>query len=1441
MKFFQIAIHRPITTIMFFAAMVVLGLVSLERIPLQMLPDISAPGGGVRFWARQSMSPEELERQLIRPIESEIAQLPNVQNMTVYSWGRGGFCRIEFEYGTPVKYRIIELQEKLNQLRDEFPSRAVEIHAFNFETSWFNKELMDLSLKAPKSDPYIELIDVEKLRQRLQDTEGVANASVWGGRERNIDVSIMQDNLQQFGIPLWRVINTVETYANEPTFLGNIEEGGKRFFVRLDGQFKSNSEIEDVVVRDEGNIAVRHLGSVQEEYRSRDSLHRVNGKPAVSVDLEKEADYNPIALSNTVRDKIDVINSELPPGYELSIEWDVADEIRGMLAALTRLATLGVILSMTVLYLFIRNLRMAMIVCLVIPICIITTFNAMYFTGVSLNMISLLGLAVGIGTLIDSSIVVLENIFRTHQRKPNAIEAAQIGTREVGIAVFAFTITNSVVFLPVVFIEGELRLIFTEGALAIIYPMMFSMLVALTMVPMATSRLLMLADRTRALRGQRRPPSSPPPTPAAAPGIASSLPPWPGRLRLPKMSMRWFRKSYIFVLKGCLRHRVRFLLAIALVIGYTAYYMAGDVNRDILQSPEDEESFRVYVFAPIGSKQEYTSEVVASVEELILEQVPETESLQAWIEDDNADMRVNLKPARERERESPAIQEALRPYFENMGEAEISFERTRTRGENQSPPVDDGRSGVIEIRGPEYEQINTIATNFSEVLEMIPGVRDVFNESEEGGLEIQFTLDRESAALLQVTPNVIGQSIQVAQRQSNFGTIEMEKGDDEIEIIFNQIPSDTRNQTNAQGEEIEGLRFEELKEVPVFAPSLGTTVPLSDLGQFEIARGLGNFQRENRERIGRLRFSTAPNTNYSEIEEQVQQLVDAYPAPAGYRLSLAGRSERISILLEEMQTMGVLALILVYMCIASLFESFALPLVVLLTVPLAAIGIIWSLILTETPFTEMAGMAVLFLIGVLPNSAILFTHFTTYLRREKQYPRTRAILFAGNTRLRPILMTVFTTILGILPMAFGDEEWVPFAVVIIGGLTSSTILTLIVCPGFYFIIEDIMHGLQRRASQLLAWRWVVLFWNPERRQALKENSLGYAAFKRETPPLQIEAVNLTRIYQPPLFERIQAMLPRAALPLKGNALGIVPAGAVDHHAVQNRNKALQSVSLQIENGVYGLLGPNGAGKSTLLRILVGIDQPTRGSLQVCGYDMKREVQRAQRHIGYLPQQFGVYSHMTAYQYLEYHALLKGIRNPNERRSAIHRALETVNLTDQIAVPVNQFSGGMMRRIGLAQILLKPPRVLVVDEPTAGLDPMERVRFRNLLSHLAQDRIVILSTHIVEDIAHACARFAFLQDGGIRFEGTPQQFIDQARGRLWEWTIGSEDEWRQLHQRYALAGQQHTADGIRVRLFAGQPPTEEAVAAEPTLEEAYLYYLEQSEPEAQTEGRLSKPL
>jgi ABC-type multidrug transport system ATPase subunit len=589
------------------------------------------------------------------------------------------------------------------------------------------------------------------------------------------------------------------------------------------------------------------------------------------------------------------------------------------------------------------------------------------------------------------------------------------------------------------------------------------------------------------------------------------------------------------------------------------------------------------------------------------------------------------------------------------------------------------------------------------------------------------------------------------------------------------------------------------------------------------------------------------------VEGAVKSLLKEIQLPAGYSAEIAGEEKRIGENMRQLRWMMGVIFLLIYMVMASVFESFLSPFVIMLSLPFAAIGVLWGLALSGSSLEELAMLGVVILAGIVVNNGIVMMDFVQMLRRERHYGRTAAIITACRARLRPILMTALTTTLGLVPMALRSNEdikWSGLAIVIISGLSVSTLLTLVIIPAMLMNLEDALAFLKRQVLRVWQWRWIAYFYSPSRMRAkrLELAPAGAPAFfaptfsvamkrvqtaeeigdargavwarsgeraraaERQTGdsserPVGIEIRHLRMIY--PIFR------PRTLL-------HVVPSARYKYGARPPQGvEALRGVNLTIEKGMFGLLGPNGAGKTTLLHVVTGLIRPTCGHVAVNGLDMAQESARARREIGYLPQSFGLYGHFTAREYLTYYSLILGIEPRAERERNVAAVLDQVNLREAADRAVNTFSGGMRQRLGIARLLLTVPRVILVDEPTAGLDPIERVKFRILLSQLAQDRVVLLSTHIIDDISSSCRRLAVLNEGRIVYEGTPAGLVDSARNRIWE-VVGRLEEEPALCERFRLLHKKAAGDGRVLFRFIGDTcDLPGAQRVEPSLEDAYV--------------------
>jgi len=1428
----RFAIRRPVTTTMFFIALILIGIVSYRQLPVQLLPDVDFPGAGM-FVRYEGRSLEDMVEHVTKPLEAIAAATPHVREINSTSFS--GFARIEIQYdfGTDMQFAVLDLQDKVAAFRKTLPRRGVYIGVRPFSTERMQTFLMELVVRGPDDRETLREIAEDLLQPQLEAIDGIAEVMVAGHYHDDIDVVFNREQLVAHRLELGRVIARIQAAAAGEIALGQVRGTRDRYVVTLGEVITTEEDLRQLPLDDRGIVRLADVAHIYRNQRQSEYLARLNGRNFVGLFLRKEADANILRLAQKVRQVVTELQDQLPEGYTVEVGEDAGQIIQDIIDRVAKLAIMGGMLAMLVLILFVRNLRMSAIVCTAIPISVVTTFNLMYFGGLSLNILSLIGLALGIGMLLDNSIVVLENIFRHFERSRHAIEACEHGTDEVWRALLATTLTNVVVFTPILYIEGEMSLIFREGALAIIFPVCISLLVALTLVPMLTSRVLVGRERhlRRARIGERL---------LARPRVwlRRVHPYWPCHARAPR---RLYREFYMMALRSSLRHRVRLLLLVALLLYATIHFCIPMISQGTMQRGMEGDGFPVFVQVPRGTSYKQLVRVIEEIEQRILK-VPEVERVRTFGEvEEGADIFVRLVPEEKRARELREVRETFLDQIGEVPGAMISlrpFERETAEPTRVQVAYDEG--GEIEVRGAHWEALETVAEGLARQVELLPGIARVELERRHGLAEMQFAIDRPRAALFNLAAQDVAQYFATAQRGGQYSQIVMERGNRELDVRLRM----GRPGRNPEDEEINETRpLSEIRELEIPSP-LGGSVPLSELGYFRKARGERRVSRHNMQYSLDLVFLLEPNVDRKRVGEAVRGLLGEVRLPVGYVASLEGDERRIEENLAQLKWMLGITILLIYMVMASVFESLLAPFVILVSLPLAAIGVLWGMALSTSHLEEMAMLGIVVLAGIVVNNGIVMLDFVATLRRERRYGRTAALLTSCRARLRPILMTSLTTILGLLPMAVrSDEEfdWSGLAIVITCGLAAASLLTLLVIPSMLIIFEDGVALLVRAVRRVWRWRWLLHFYRPSRMRARRLElmpagpALAFAPLFASVVARTAEAPQADAFAAPPALGRSDpAGAERSTGIVLRNVRMVYPVFHPRHflHIIPSTRykigcrppegiEALRAINLTVEPGICGLIGPNGAGKTTLLKIITGLIRPTCGYVGVNGLDVTREGDRARREIGYLPQSFGLYGHLSAREYLRYYSLLLGVGDRAARERNIDAVLEQVGLREAADDLLAGFSGGMRQRVGIARLLLTVPRVILVDEPTAGLDPIERVKFRLLLSQLAQNRVVLLSTHIIDDISSSCKRLAVLHEGRLVYDGTAPGLIESARGRIWEHLGRFEDEER-LAGRFRLL-YKRAADRERVlyRFAAEACDLPGASPVEPTLEDAYL--------------------
>ncbi len=1558
MRISDLPIKRPVTMAMLFAALSLLGLISVDRLPVELLPEVIYPEVFVAVQLRGT-SPEQVERDLVIPIEGEIGKLDGVVEMTSTSMANRATIRVSYAPDTDMKFALLQIQSRVSRLQPLFPPRT-NIIVQRFDTSDISSRVMMLQVLGEADLDWLRNFAENEIRPELEAVDGVVNAGVQGGRQKSVAIIADPIVMEAHELTLNDINGRLSSYNRPRASLGMIYDGSRVLPVSVQTQFTDIAGIRDVVLKPEIPLTIGDVARVYPGVQRRTDVSRVNGKASVAVQIQKEDEANLLDVAAGIEEAVTRLNTVYASdGIEIVVTSSQADLMGEALNTLKQAALVGVLLGLVVLFLFLRTLRFVAVLLLAIPTSLLLAFNLFYAFGLSINVLSLCGLALAIGMLADNSIVVMESIFKHFEMGKSPEEATRAGTRDVSRAVVAATGTTVVVFLPVVFITSDFQDILTELALSITFPVLASLVVALLLVPALASRTL---------------------STAAPPPLAT------GRLI----------EQYTLLLKACLRHPVRLSIGVGLVflvtLSLSFFFM---LQQQVVQ---EESQFTVYVDTPEGTTLEATDEAVTEVEAMVRE-LPGVNRFTASADEGLGSVTVMLKDRGERpdgmslEEIKAKLDEKLDDFNAGVAtyEAPITGGGGRRGGGRRG-----GRGGggfslqtgapseEAVIRGYDFTILRMIADDLSYRLEEMEEIdaNSVRADVERSSPEVEIIPDAISLFDRRLETTHVLNAVEAANPEGFQTRVAFLNPDG------TETPIDLRT---TEDPEADGPGLAGLRQVPVRTVG-GQYTPLDELARVRTNEGRSTIVRTDQSRRISVQYRFTTDVSESQVlldgaRATVRSVVQDMVIPAGVTVELVSAQTD-----TVYYWMMAIAALLIYMILASLFESLSAPLIVFGTIPTAVVGSCWALIMTGTGLTSQAGpMALLgfvVLLGIAVNNGIILIDSVGSLRAERGFRRPRAVLVAGRSRVRPILMTSATTLLGVLPLSLemgGDFEiWPPFAITVLGGLTISMLSTLLFIPVAYvgldrtkaWLLEIGVIGILLATGMTAAacywidaryasWFWTGLvalpFWlvfltivwaglrvhRSRQASAVVIGSVDrlelrtltkiyggpgrlrreWARFDRRTDrsgllegeledpvttklslqwkiPLLLLILFFHAYLEDPLWlfvlfaltwaylrhlgscliglsfsgsarvlriERIwRLLLPIgffvtthvrvktlsvtiASVVLFLAVLGArkladrVREGQVDPETITGRLRwlrrgvykgaasvpligvqaepfqALAGVTLSIEKGMFGLLGPNGAGKTTMMRILCQVLEPSYGSVLVNGQNVS-DLRSTNGLIGYLPQHFGLYNHLSAGQYLTYRALLEGFREETARSRRVHEILEEVNLLDRIDDQIGTFSGGMRQRVGIAQTLLHQPQIIVVDEPTAGLDPIERIRFRNLLSKLSQDRVVLFSTHIVEDISGSCNQLAVLNRGQVLYNGAPEAMRSVADGRVWEALI-PEEEFQRRESSLDLITHVRSPGGIRARFIAELCPDGlDATSPSPNLEDAYVCLL-----------------
>jgi len=1014
------AVHRPVLVMMVTLIVIILGGISLSRLPIDLMPDITYPTLSVST-RYENASPLEMEELITRPVEEAMSAVPGVKEVSSVSSEGSSSVRVTFTWGTDLDTAANDLRDRLDRVMARLPAEADRPVLRKFDLASF--PILILGASSTLDPVQARGIIDDEIKNRMERVPGVAAIDVWGGQEREIHVDLDPVKILALGIPLDKLVSGI-AQANVNIPAGGIEKGDYEITLRTPGEFSTLDELRDttVAVRNGASVKLGDIAEIADRWQKVTQIVRINGKPGMRIMVNKQSGANTVDVARRVLKEVDRINLDIPQ-ITLTPIIDTSDYIQRSITNVGSSAIYGGMFAIFILLLFLRNLRSTVIISVAIPISIIATFVMMYFGGFTLNMMSLGGLALGVGMLVDNAIVVLENIYRHREGGEDAKAAAVNASHEVQAPIIVSTLTTLVVFLPLVYVRGMAGVMFRQLAVVVSFALACSLTVAITLIPMLASRFL----KPTALDA------------GANETIAHRL------FRIAGGFLARLEDAYKRLLHVALAHRLAVSAAVVLLLA-GSFLLVPFVGTELMPQT-DENEVRLDIEADVGTRLGVTDRIVGPVEDVVRREVPEARNISASIggspwrggRSHAAEIRVSVVPRSERKRSSDDIAAELRRKLAGVPGATI---RTRPgQGLFIMRMAAGGSDRVqVEIRGYDSATARSVAEQVKAVVEDVEGITDTRISLDVGAPEQVLHVDRAKAEAMKISVSQVAGALQTVVAGTVAGYFR-EKGD-EFAIRVKLKDSEYR-------------AMRELLDMTLMNAE-GRPVVMRNVVSVQDRSGEVQIERKNQERVVTL-SANVRGRDVGAIMNDISARLKRIPVPAGFSIGFGGDYEDQQEAFRELAVGLTLALILVYMVMACLYESLRDPLIVICSVPFAAIGVILMLFLTQTTFNVQSYIGCIMLGGIVVNNAILLVDTTNLIRTTERLPLRAAIEEAGRRRLRPILMTALTTTFGLLPMALGlgegGEAQSPLARAVIGGLISSTLITLVLVPVVYSLFE----------------------------------------------------------------------------------------------------------------------------------------------------------------------------------------------------------------------------------------------------------------------------------------------------------------------------------------------------------------------------------------------------
>ena len=1048
MSMVKTVVSRPTTFFIIFALLIGLGVFAMINLPIDLYPEINPPYLVV-FTSYTGAGPEEVERTITRTLEAALSGVSGMEKITSTSSKGSSMVIMQFTFGTNLEDASLSIRDALERVRRYLPANADTPMIFKFDPSMI--PIVGLMVTGNRTPEELREIAEDTIVPRIEQTPGIATASVNGGREKIIRVEIPQNRLEAYGLTVTDIQKMLGA-QNVQTSAGTITEGGMSYILTTMGEYRSLDEIKNTVISYKGGgyaggqvelprqVYLRDLADVFEGYRAETSTVYVNGQSAVMMSVQKQSGKNSVQAAKDLRARLEKLVKEIPPDIKITEMFNTTDIIENSLNQVTSTAFSGALLAVLILFLFLRSIKPTLIIGISIPVSIIVTMMLMYFTGLTLNLMTMAGLVLGIGMLVDNSIVILENIYHYREKGAKLRTASIIGTSEMVVAITASTLTTLCVFLPLVMFKGLLEMpgeLFAGLAFTVVISLAISLFTAIFLVPVLSSHYFPLVTRKQK--------------------------PLKGRLAEIDAKFErffaWLDEKYRRAVNKVLKHK-RIVILVMLAIFVVSVALIPIIGWEFMPQQEDD-NVQISATLPVGTPLQETEDALKQLQLIVEREIKGYDKLvinaggggmmgMGSSNSNSGSLRISLPKYKDRIESANKIKEILRPFLNDF--PGVAFNFSGGFGGNMFG----GGAIDIVLRTDNLEKGKALGEKISELLkENIPDVTEPMVDLRDGLPQIDIKLDREKMYALGLNAYTVGNEIKAAVDGITATRYKTSGKDYDVILILAEADRNTRPA---------------LSNIFVNSQMAGR-VPLSSFVEYQEGTGPLTIRRENQSRIIHVTAGARPGAKMNTLHARVEELLKReIPIEDDVIIEIGGDNAQMVKMFKRFLLICIVAVFLVFGVMASLFESFRDPFIIIFTIPLSLIGIVSIYLVTNTIFNVLTAVGLLVLLGVIVNNGIVLVDYTNLLRK-RGYDLHDACVEAAGNRLRPILMTTLTTVFGLIPMAFfpgeGSELVAPIGKTVLGGLTIGTLMTLFLMPTVYAVLNK---RSDERAARAEAWR-----------------------------------------------------------------------------------------------------------------------------------------------------------------------------------------------------------------------------------------------------------------------------------------------------------------------------------------------------------------------------------